>query len=104
MTQRWASDGCERPEALADFAGQNAETAAAALGQPISDETFQLGKGMNEFRIELQNVLPLPANAALQVRERSWAEGDCRLTLWSTERGGKAQVVRAVRWPAGAEF
>ncbi len=104
METDWWSGGCERPETMAGFAGQDATAAGTKLGKPIGDERFALGEGMNEFRIELSNDLPLPANAAIQVHERTWAAGDCRLTLWSTERDGTARVVRAMRWPAGAEF
>lgn len=104
MERSWTEMGCERPEAVSAFVGHPIKTASAELGDPISRERFGLADGMNEFRIELRNVLPLPANSATQVEERTWAKGDCRLTLWSVERDGDWRVIHAMRWPAGAEF
>lgn len=104
MTLSWADAGCTGPEALSAFTGQDVEEASASLGKPLAEERFLLGEGMNEFRVELRNDLPLPANAQLPVLERSWAQGDCRLTLWAVERDGGWRVIRALRWPAGAEF
>lgn len=104
MDQDWTAGGCERPEPVPAYVGQAADAAAASLGAPSDEQRFKLGEGMNEFRIELRNALPLPANADLPVLERTWSKGECRLTLWSVERGGKWQVVRATRWPGGAQF
>lgn len=104
MEHDWASTNCERPEPVPTYAGQDRDAASAGLGKPASEEQFGLAAGMNEFRIELRNDLPLPANASVQVNERTWAHEDCRLTLWSVERNGKWQVVRAMRWPAGTDF
>lgn len=100
----WASKGCDQPEPMPQFVGQEADAAAHALGTPEAEERFALGKGMNEFRVELRNDFPLPANADLMVLERTWAKDDCRLTLWAVERSGAWRVARATRWPAGATF
>lgn len=104
MGQDWARHGCEQPEPVSTFSGQSVAAVTAELGEPARSERFLLGEGMNEFRVELRNDLPLPANARLPVMEYSWAEGDCRLTAWAVERHGVWTVIRATRWPAGAEF
>lgn len=104
MDTHWAKGGCEKPEPVSVFNGQDTAAVAGALGKPMVHERFKLGEGMNEFRIELQNDFPLPANADLSVQEQTWAKDGCRLTLWSVAREGALRVIRATRWPEGLEF
>jgi hypothetical protein len=103
MTPDWTRDGCAAPENFPDFVGK-AEAALASLGKPAREERFALGAETNEFRIELQNLYPLPANAALPVIERTWTHQGCNLTIWLVEKQGGWTSVRALRWPEGVEF
>lgn len=103
MTTDWTRGGCEAPENAPDFVGK-AEAALAPLGKPVREERFELGAETNEFRIELQNLYPLPANAALPVIERTWTHQGCNLTIWLVGKDGGWTSVRALRWPEGVEF
>lgn len=103
MTPDWTRDGCEAPEDAPAFVGKT-ETALASLGKPAREARFALGAETNEFRIELQNLYPLPANAALPVIERTWTHQGCNLTIWLVEKDGGWTSVRALRWPEGVEF
>lgn len=100
----WKASGCEAPESTDAYTGQSQADVERANGAAGLAEDFRLGDGVNEFRIELLNLYPLPANNDLLVRELGWADGDCRLTVWFT-RAGDAWIARqAVIWPANAEF
>jgi len=103
MTPDWTRGGCDAPKDAPDFVGKT-EAALASLGKPAREERFALGAETNEFRIELQNLYPLPANAALRVIERTWAHKGCNLTIWLVEKDGGWTSVRALRWPDGVEF
>lgn len=100
----WAAKPCGQVEPAPTYVGRHDDAVNTMLGPPSYDEQFSLGPGMNEFRIELLNQFPLPANAHLQVRERTWAGEDCRLTLWAVQRADAWTVVHAIRWPAGSSF
>ena len=100
----WAAEGCSSPRTDTRWNGQPLSAVIGELGQPARDERFALGEGINEFRIELQNLFPLPANADLAVLESHWEAGNCRLTLWSVGDGDTQTVRLGSMWPADAEF
>lgn len=99
----WSRKECDAPQNAPDFADKT-ESALAALGKPTREERFALGKGMNEFRIELLNIYPMATNAALPVMERTWSRKGCNLTIWFVEKRGVWTSVRASRWPDGVQF
>lgn len=104
MQDDWTRDGCDRPETVAAYANLTDDELTVRLGQPHRQSEFALGAGMNEFRIELLNQFPLPANANLQVTERTWKHERCNLTIWSVQQETRLNSVIAVRWPADALF
>jgi len=79
---------------------------AAELGEPAKKDSFKLGERQDEFRIELQNTYPLtnPENRDVQVREWTWEEKDCNLTLWFHQVDEGWVVFETMKWNDGTEF
>jgi hypothetical protein len=102
----WTLPRCDQVGPLPNLKDLEMSEAHSRFGVPTSQESFQLGERRDEFHITLQNTYPLsdPKNASVQVREQTWAHGDCRLTLWFHLADGAWRSFEVLRWPAGAEF
>ena len=80
--------------------------AESRFGTPLSKESFRLEERVDEFHIALQNTYPMtePKNASVQLQELTWANADCRLTIWFHLRDGTWRSFENLRWPRDAEF
>lgn len=79
------------------------EAEIRTLGAAASETRFRLTKGVSEFRIKLLNH-PLPQDGSVEVEERTWNDGDCRLTLWSVHRDTAPRMIEWLRWSARDQF
>lgn len=100
----WKASGCEIPESTDAYAGQSQADVERTNGPARLVEEFRLADGVNEFRIELLNLYPLPANGDLLIRELEWMDGDCRLTVWFIQDGDEWIARHGLIWPVNAEF
>lgn len=86
--------------------GKDAQPSPAqidGLGKPAGETQFALTHDVTEFRVRLLNHA-LPRDGSVRVREQSWAEGECRLTLWSVRQENRWRVIEWLRWSAGDAF
>ena len=102
----WNLPSCDRASPLPNLAGLDLARAKSRFGTPVSQESFRLGERVDEFHVALRNTYPMtdPQNAYVQLQELTWAEGECRLTIWFHLREGVWQSFENLHWPQGAEF
>lgn len=74
-----------------------------ALGAPDSETRFPITDDVSEFRVRLLNH-SLARDGSAEVREATWNEGDCRLTLWSVRQGANWRIIEWLRWTEGDQF
>jgi len=79
-------------------------SAIKARGAPAQEARVALSEPLSEFRIKLLNHFRLPRDAAVIIRERTWVDRDCRLTVWSAQEGGMWRAVDALHWLRGDQF
>ncbi|QUL36507.1 hypothetical protein [Erythrobacter sp. JK5] len=101
---QWKSNGCDTLAQTADYNGKSQQEAHDMLGEPSSTEQFLLGEGATEFRIGLLNVFSQEKDAGRTIREETWVDGDCRLTLWLAQDDDVWSVRQGLVWPGDAEF
>ncbi|HLC28302.1 MAG TPA: hypothetical protein VJL07_02530 [Dehalococcoidia bacterium] len=102
----WDPSSCEVLEKVPRFLDKTATEVSSELGEPAKKDSFKLGERQDEFRIELQNTYPLtnPENRDVQVREWTWEEKDCNLTLWFHQVDEGWVVFETMKWNDGTEF
>ena len=100
--------GCSpgAPAKLTAYHGQSRAQVVTKLGQPQRDEKFPMSRAYGEFRIELQNTYPLsnPANAAVEIEEMTWQDGNYWITLWLHQVNGQWVVLDSCRWHKDVQF
>lgn len=98
-----ASAGKEKP--LNAAIGQTEAQVIKLWGKPDAQTEFRMVEaGGQEFRIELQNTYPLPANADVRIRELTWNTGPVRETVWFHRIKGEWRGLHAKRWHKDMEF
>lgn len=100
----WKSKGCDAPIETSEFNGRSLNEAHQLVGAPVSTDEFVLGEGVTEFRVGLLNLFSLEKDGQRIIREETWTDADCRLTLWSVQNGDIWSVRHGLIWPAEAEF
>ena len=101
----WAATGCaDRPAPLPVTMGRSDAELAALLGPSTLIERFPFGRAVGEFRVGLRNHLRMPADAEVIVTERTWLNGECRLTVWSIQRNGTQTAIDSLIWSKGLQF
>jgi len=103
MTQ-WKSSSCHTPTQISDYDGKSLLEAHDLLGEPTSTEQFVLAEGTTEFRIGLLNVYSMEKDGQRMIREETWIDDDCRLTLWLAQDDDVWSVKQGLVWPAETEF
>lgn len=81
-----------------------AQSAIDVLGAPAEQVRFALSQPIPEFRIKLLNHLRLPRDADVMIWERTWAHGDCRLTIWSARQNETWRPVDSLHWSKDDQF
>lgn len=102
----WSLPSCDRAGPLPNLVGLELARAKSRFGTPMSHESFRLEERLDEFHIALRNTYPMadPKNANVRLQELTWANGECRLTVWFHLRDSSWQSFENLRWPQGAEF
>jgi len=102
----WDPSSCEKVEKVPRFLDKSAIEISSELGEPARKDSFKLRERQDEFRIELQNTYPLtdPRNRDVPVREWTWEEKDCNLTLWFHQVNEEWVVFETMKWNDGTEF
>ncbi|WCP73917.1 hypothetical protein [Sphingomonas hankookensis] len=83
--------------------GQTGAALVSRYGPPASDERFVLGEALDPVRRSVRNVLSAPEYLRRTIREMTWRDRGCTLTIWLVERDGRERAVHAMRAPDGGE-
>jgi len=102
----WAKGPCEGVDRIPALNGLTAEEVTARLGPSGTQQSFLMGERQDEFHIVLQNTYPLskPANHKVAIREWTWTQGSCRLTVWFHKVKDVWKSFENSRYSSKAEF
>ena len=98
----------ETDSMAAEIVGKPYSDVQQQLGDPTSEETFELGLAVQEFRIELTNLFDesVRAENPPTIREATWAiSSDQNLTVWFSQSDDESwSAVHTLSWHPGDQF
>jgi hypothetical protein len=83
--------------------GHTAAALTKRYGSAAKDARFVLGEALDPVRMSVRTVLSAPDDLKRDIREMSWLAGECELTVWLAQRGGREVAVQTMRGPAAGE-
>ncbi len=98
---------CEKVAEVREWLGKKLSQAVKELGAFSNEETFDMNEVViNEFRGNLEVLFPLSTRGkeSKWIKEASWNQGNCILTLWFEKQSGNWVVVDTLRWYKDREF
>ncbi len=98
---------CERGVEVREWLGKKLSQTVKELGAFSNEETFDMNEVViDEFRGNLEVLFPLSSRGkeSQWIKEASWNQGDCILTLWFEKQDGSRVVVDALHWYKDREF
>jgi hypothetical protein len=98
---------CKNTIEKQEWINRTFKQAKGELGDPTTVETFSMNDAViTEFRGKLEMLFPqsTPEYSSIWIKEASWKEGDCILTLWFKKQGDKWNVVDTLYWHKDTEF
>jgi len=98
---------CATMTEVREWLGKKLSQAVEKLGSSSIEKTFDMNDVViDEFRGKLEVLFPLSSrgNEPKWIKETSWNQGDCILTLWFEKQGDNWIVVDTLRWHKDSEF
>jgi hypothetical protein len=94
------------PETLKQLHGLTEDEVIEKLGTPKSTDTFELGEGQDELRVELLNYYPPsnPANHKVKIKELRWYDGQYHIAVRFHQRNGKWYSLDSLKWHKSVVF
>lgn len=102
-----SENACLTPAEKPEWLGKKLSDAVAKLGSPSAVDEFNMKEAIiTEFRGKLEQLFP-DARAGKEtviIKEASWQQGDCNLTLWFKKSGNSWEVVDTLYWHKDTDF
>lgn len=102
----WSAGSCTGIDHLKELDGLTGEKLEETLGTAGKKDSFLRGERQEEFHVLLENTYPLKkeGNAEVPLREWTWTEGKCKLTVWLHQVNGQWTAFENSRYSATAQF
>lgn len=107
MSNKMKKPICNDVTSKPEYLGESFQVIEESKGNPQSEETFSMKDAIiNEFRGKLEDLFPRskPENQSVVIKEATWHDGDCRLTLWFKKDKDVWVVVDTLYWHKEMEF
>ncbi|MCC6341312.1 MAG: hypothetical protein IT166_03880 [Bryobacterales bacterium] len=105
-SKAWAKSPCTGIVHLPELDRLTPAELEEQLGAPRKKEPFLRGERQDEFHVVLENFYPLTkaGNRDVPLREWTWTEKDCQLTVWLHKVSGRWISFVNSRYSATADF
>jgi hypothetical protein len=107
MNDKMEKPICNDVNTKPEYLGKSFQVIKESKGSPQSEETFSMKDAIiNEFRGKLEVLFPRskPEYQSVVIKEATWHDQDCRLTLWFKKVKDGWVVVDTLYWHKGTEF